>query len=97
MSDPAADIFGRPVDDADKARESFLAGGSGTFSGGDLGGAGFYFLGPDPPIHSQHDCAFDHGYCQLSHGHELPHCVPDPDGSGSYLMVDDKGRILREL
>lgn len=96
MSDQA-DIFGHPVTDAEKARESFLAGGTGTFSGGDLGGAGFRFLGPHPPVFSQRNCDFSHGHCQLGHGHALPHCVPDPDGSGSYLMVDESGWILREI
>lgn len=97
MSDPATDIYGRPVEDADEARESFLAGGSGTFSGGDIGGAGLRFIGPHPTTRSQHDCDFTHGLCQLSRGHAIPHCVPDTDGSGSYLMVDDEGWILREI
>lgn len=113
MSD-AADIFGQPVSDPEQAHDSFHAGGSGTFSGGDIGGAGLRFLGPHqptPPLTSEdqqklvdlirhyrrHDCSFVYGHCQLSRGHALPHCVPDPDGSGSYLMVDDDGRILREI
>lgn len=96
MSDDA-DIFGHPVSDPEQAHDSFHAGGSGTFSGGDIGGAGLRFLGPHQPIFSQHDCDFNRGHCQLGHGHALPHCVPDPDGSGSYLMCDDEGWVLREI
>jgi hypothetical protein len=100
MSDQA-DIFGHPVTDAEKARESFLAGGTGTFLGGDIGGAGLVWadtpgLPPDTVV-TLHDCDFAYGHCQLGHGHVLPHCVPDPDGSGSYLMVDESGWILREI
>lgn len=96
MSD-AADIFGQPVADPDEARESFLAGGAGTFPGGDIGGV---FLRLDDlhlPIAQQRGCDFSHGHCQLGFGHAPPHCVPDPDGSGSYLMVDADGWVLREL
>lgn len=41
----------------------------------------------------RHDCPFQ--LCQLSAGHPPPHCCTD--GSGLYLMVDEDGRILREL
>jgi hypothetical protein len=93
------DIFGHPVTDAEKARESFLAGGTGTFSGGDIGGAGLWLpvRFSQPLTFYARDCDFSHGHCQLGHGHALPHCVPDPDGSGSYLMVDENGLILREI
>lgn len=100
MSD-AADIFGQPVTDPEQARESFHAGGSGTFSDGDIGGAGFRWVGthglPSEVVVAQRDCEFGRGHCQLGKGHPLPHCVPNPDGSGSYLMCDDEGWVLREL
>jgi hypothetical protein len=87
----AADIFGGPVADAGKARESFAAGGLQP-------SIEMLLLAFDNALAKPGgECDFAHGHCQLSKGHVLPHCVPDPDGSGSYLMVDDQGRILREL
>lgn len=97
MSD-AADIFGQPVADPDEARESFLAGVSGAVSSVDLPSSLWLPVRFSQPLtFYTRGCDFSHGHCQLGHGHAPPHCVPDPDGSGSYLMVDDNGLTLREL
>lgn len=41
------------------------------------------------------DCAFPR--CQLSLGHPPTHCCGSQSRPGVYLMVDDDGKILREL
>jgi hypothetical protein len=127
MSDQA-DIFGHPVTDAEKARESFAAfgiyAGEPSATSDERGDDILKGRRPwsSPPlvvservplgeiwlvnsktgettklINLRRECDFKFGDCQLGHGHALPHCVPDPDGSGSYLMVDESGLILREI
>ena len=43
----------------------------------------------------RHDCTFNG--CQLSLGHPPPHCVVDLVRSGRYLIIDDNGKVLREI
>jgi hypothetical protein len=43
----------------------------------------------------RHDCDFPG--CQLSAGHPPPHCVEDLLRSGRYLIIDDNGKVLREV
>ncbi|MFL6427796.1 MAG: hypothetical protein ACJ71S_06090 [Acidobacteriaceae bacterium] len=97
MSD-AADIYGHPVADADKARESFMESGSNTDKRA-CPLRGVLETRVEMDIHqlqgrgTQYDCIA----CSLSNGHPGDHCGSHPSRGRALFYWNDQGVILREL